>query len=176
MNIQNANIIDIELDSGTVHRSFCDKVICEGDNNANIYGFRCLRQNEPVSLAGCTCMGYFVKPDKTTVLIEGITDGNTAYVTLPDTCYAVVGQFSLAIKLYGGNVSGTIRIVDGTVTDTTTDSVIDPGGVLPDLEELLAVIGRAEDAAAAIESFVIDTEQISGDDYRLIISTSQGDE
>lgn len=175
MSIQNENIIDIQMDSGTVHRSFCDKVICEGDSNANIYGFRCLRGNEPVSLTGCTCMGFFVKPDKTTVVIDGEVDGDTAYVTLPATCYAVIGTFSLAIKLSGGEVSGTIRIVDGTVADTTTDSVIDPGGVVPSLDALLAVIGRAEAAAETIESLVIEAEQISGDEYRLIVSTSEGE-
>ena len=81
------------------------------------------------------------------------------------------GQFTLAIKLSGGGVTGTIRMVDGTVINTTNGAVIDPGTVIPDLADYLAVVENAEDAAEIIYGISVTTELISGDDYAIAVTT-----
>lgn len=171
MAIFREDIIDIELESGTVHRSFMNKSIGEGDENANRFGFRCLRNGEPVSLVGTAVLGHFVRADGNTVQLNGEVNGNTAFVTLPATCYAVDGQFTLSIKLSGGGVVGTIRMVDGTVVSTTDGAVIDPGSVIPDLTDYLAVVEDAEEAAETVFGFSVTTELIGGTDYRIIVTT-----
>ena len=166
------DIVDIDLNSGTVYRSFQNKSIGENDAEANRYGFRCFRNGEPVSLAGATVIGHFVRPDGDTVVIDGgSASGDTAFVTLPQTCYAVEGHFSLAIKLSGGGVTGTIRIVDGTVVNTTSNAIIDPGNLIPDLSEYLAVVDDAVEAAETIRSYSVTARLISGEDYEIIITT-----
>lgn len=172
MAVYRENIIDIELETGTLHRSFLNHSVGEGDSSGNRYGVRVFRNGSPVNLTGVTVLGYFIRPDETTIIIQGATNGNEAYVVLANACYAKEGNFSLAIKLSGGGVTGTMRIVDGTVINTTTDAVYDPGGVVPDINELMAVIERAEDAADEIASFVITEELISGDDYRVIVNVT----
>lgn len=143
MAIYKQDIVDVELNSGSVHRSFTGNIIGGGDEAANRFGVRTFRNGEPEDIGG-TCTGYFIRSDGATVVINnGVVDGNTAYITLPDTCYAVEGNFSLAIKCTGGSVIGTLRIVDGTVARTTTGSPIDPGTVIPSIEELLAAIDEA---------------------------------
>lgn len=171
MAIYREDIVDIELESGTVFRTFMNKAIGEGDANGNRFGFRCLRNGQPVSLTGSTVIGHFIRADGNTVEITGTTDGDAAYVTLPATCYAVEGQFTLAIKLSGGSVTGTIRMVDGTVVNTTNGAVIDPGSVIPDLSDYLSVVEDAEAAADTINGF-ISTELIDGIDYKIIITTT----
>ena len=171
MAIYREDIIDIELESGTVHRSFMNKAIGEGDINGNRFGFRCLRNGEPVSLVGTAVLGHFIKADGNTVQLTGEVDGDTAFVSLPETCYAVEGQFTLAIKLSGGGVTGTIRMVDGTVVSTTNGAVIDPGSVIPDLSDYLAVVEDAEAAAETIFGISVTTELISGTDYRIVVTT-----
>ena len=171
MAIYREDIVDIELESGTVFRTFMNKAIGEGDANGNRFGFRCLRNGQPVSLTGSTVIGHFIRADGNTVEITGTTNGDTAYVTLPATCYAVEGQFTLAIKLSGGSVTGTIRMVDGTVVNTTNGAVIDPGSVIPDLSDYLEVVEDAEAAADTINGF-ISTELIDGIDYKIIITTT----
>lgn len=68
MNGYRADIVDIELESGSVHRSFMNQVVGEGDANANRFGFRCLRKGKPVDLAGSTVIGHFIRADGNTVI------------------------------------------------------------------------------------------------------------
>lgn len=172
MPLYHADIIDIDLNSGTVHRSFAQKVIGEGDKNANRFGVRLWRNGEPVNIGGSTCMGFFIRHShgNTITINGGLFNGQEAYVTLPESCYVYDGAFTLVIKLVGGNVTGTMRIVDGTIADSMIGSPIDPGGQIPDLTELLAVIGRAEAAADVIAGFDVHTELISGENYAVVIN------
>lgn len=171
MAIYREDIVDIELENGTVFRTFTNKAIGEGDINGNRFGFRCFRNGAPVPLAGLAVLGHFIRADGNTVQLTGETDGNTAFVTLTETCYAVEGQFTLAIKLSGGNVTGTIRMVDGTVVNTTNGAVIDPGSVIPDLTDYLAAVEDAEEAAEKVMGFSVTTELIMGTDYRIVVTT-----
>lgn len=171
MAIYREDIIDIELESGTVARSFMNKAIGEGDIKGNRFGFRCLRNGELVLLTGSSAIGHFIRADGNTIQLNGTVNRDTAFVTLPAACYAVEGQFTLAIKLSGGGVTGTIRMVDGTVVNTTNGAVIDPGSVIPDLTDYLAVVEDAEEAAEAVFGFSVTAELISGNDYRIVVTT-----
>lgn len=143
MAIYREDIVNVELNSGSIFRSFLNHQIGEGDSGANRFGVRVFRGGEEVSVSGATCTGYFIRPEGDTVVITGTASGNTAYVDLPQACYTYEGQFSLAIKLAGGDVTGTMRIVDGVVTNTTTDTLIDPGTVIPSIEDLIEAIETA---------------------------------
>lgn len=172
MAINREDIIDIDLKSGNLFRNFMNHAIGEGDINGNRFGVRVFRDGEAVSLSGCTVTGYFIRMDDQTVVCPGEKNENMAYVILPQNCYAKEGNFTLAIKITGGEITGTMRIVDGTVVNTTTDAVLDPTGVIPDIDELITVIERAEDAAEAIADFSVSVTLNSGDDYTLVVSTS----
>ena len=173
MAVYHEDVVNIDLGNGTTHRNFMNHTIGEGDENANRYGARLFKGNEPVSLAGYTAVGYFVRADQTTVVILGVVTGNEVYVILPEECYAVEGNFALVIKIIGGTYAGTMRIIDGTVVNTSTGGIVDPGGIIPDIDELLAVIGRAEAAVADISKFIVTEELISGTDYRLIVDVDE---
>ena len=174
MAIYHSDIVDIDLDSGTVHRSFAHRTLGEGDVNANRYGVRLWRSGQSATAEGSQCMGYFIRHGRgdTVIISGGLFSGQEAFVTLPDSCYAYDGAFSLVIKLIGGGVTGTMRIVDGTVVDSMIGSPVDPGGAIPDLDELLDVIGRAEAAANTIAGISIRAERVVADNYRIIVSKS----
>ena len=145
MAIYNENIVDIELTSGSIFRSFLSHSIGSGDELANRFGVRVFRNGEPEDISG-TCFGLFIRADGATVAIsDGTVSGNVAYVTLPESCYAVEGQFTLAIKCQGngGDVTGTMRIVDGVVSRTSTDTTVDPGTIIPSVSELINQINSA---------------------------------
>lgn len=138
------DIVSIDLECGNLHRSFLKHSIGSGDNKANRFGVRVFRSNEPVQLAG-TCKGYFVRSDGRTVPIDnGVISENVAYVTLTEDCYAIEGYFCLAIKIKNGDENVTLRIVDGTVNRTSTDSAVDPGTIIPSVEALINLIEEAE--------------------------------
>lgn len=141
MAIYKENIIDVELTAGTIHRSFAIIFIGEGDDLADVFGVRVFRNGAAVDLTGVTVAGYFIRADGETVPISsGSVSGNVASVTLEESCYAIEGQFSLSIKLSSGDVTGTVRIVDGVVVNTTTSTVVDPGTIIPSIEDLIATI------------------------------------
>ena len=150
MAIYHEDLIDVELSSGTISRSFLNHAIGEGDDMANRFGVRLFRDGEPVSAEDSEVIGLFMAPSGVNFLIsettyEGSTgkSGNAAWVQLPEDCYAVEGQFSLAIKLGGGNVIGTMRIVDGTVSRTGASGAVAPTGSIPTSEEIIAAFEAA---------------------------------
>lgn len=137
------SIVDIELTKGHIHRSFYPHALGAGDKNADRFGVRLFRNGQPENITG-NCFGLFVRPDGETVPIEsGVVSGNTAYIVLPDDCYVVEGVYSLAIKVSGEGVTGTMRIVDGMVDRTSTDVIVDPGTILPSIDDLIAAIYEA---------------------------------
>lgn len=174
MAVYRNDIVNIELNGGSIFRSFINKTVGEGDKNGNRFGVRLFRNGEPENIEGSTVTGYFIRSNGTTVIMGGSAAGNVATVELPESCYSVEGNFSLAIKITGGNATGTMRIVDGTVVNTVIGEILDPSGIIPDLEELMAVIERAEEAAEAIAEFAITEQLISGDNYRLIVNVEGG--
>lgn len=173
MAIYKENYVQIKLEEGNIHRTFVNKTIGEGDANAIDFGGYVTRNDRPVDLTGCTVKGYFIRADGTSVIINGTVSGNAFHVRLISNCFTVEGNFTLAIKLTGGGVTGTMRIVDGTVVNTVIGPVVDPNENIPDLSELMAVIGRAEAAAETIGEFIITEELISGDNYRLIVDVEE---
>ena len=175
MALYHESIIDIDLEEQTVVRTFFNHALGEGDSLKDRFGVRLFRNGEPVELDGATCVGYFIRyPSGDTVVINGGTfSGNTAYVELPEACYVYPGRFSLVIKIASGDVNGTMRIVDGYVADTLVGPMIDPGGVIPDLSDLLEIIERAEAAAEIIAGYSVTAELVSGENYNIVVVTSE---
>lgn len=173
MSVIKEDFISIDLSTGSVYRSFASKCIGKGDKTADRFGVRCTRNGEPVSLTSCTVMGLFVRADGSTVIFNGNIIGNTAFVDLPEYCYYVDGNFQLTIKIETGGVSETVRIVDGTVIETAIGTILDPQGIVPDLESLTQVAERAEAAAEEISAFTVTELLIGDDDYRLIVNVEE---
>ena len=150
MAIYREDIASIDLNCGTLHRSFKPVSIGSGDQNANRFGIKVFRDKEPVDLDGVTCQAVFRDPMGNNIALtnHGTVSGNRAYVTLPQACYNYEGNFCLAIKLIGGGVTGTMRIVDGVVDNTHTGGAVAPMGAVPTYQEVLAAY---EDAIAAVE-------------------------
>lgn len=176
--IHTNNIVNIELNkNGRMFRSFINEAIGEGDVKANVFGFRLYRDGQLLDISDCTVNGYFVRADGSTVVLTGaVNESQIAYVRLAQSCYAVEGNFSLAIRLIGGDEAGTMRIVDGTVVNVTTGTVVDPGSVVPSLADLMAVIGRAEAAADFLGGTDVSTSVISGTRYKLTIALPEEEE
>ena len=148
------DILDIELENGTMNRSFLNRAIGEGDENANRFGVRLFRNGEPVEISG-TCQGFFMAPNGTNILVSGSdytgTEYNKAWVQLPQACYDYEGQFALAIKIVDSNVTGTMRIVDGVVNNTGVTGAVAPTGSVPTYQEIISQYDEMVEATEAAE-------------------------
>lgn len=151
MAIYKSDIVDVNLESGIIHRSFLLHAIGHKDDDADRFGVRVFRNGEAVNLSGVACQAIFMAPDGSNIALTsyGTVSGNTAYVTLPQACYNVEGQFCLAIKLVGGGVTSTVRIVDGIVDRTGATGTVAPTGSVPTYQEIIA---QYEDMVAATEA------------------------
>ena len=147
MAVYKRDIIDINLETGNIYRSWLKHSIGMKDQKADHFGVRVFRNGEAVSLTGVSVQGVFMPPQGSPIAITSgnIVSGNVAEVVLPQACYNYDGQFTLAIKLVdaSNSVTGTVRIVDGMVDNTHASGTVAPTSAVPTYQEVLSVYEQA---------------------------------
>lgn len=116
------NIVTVDL-AKSLQREQFGMLLAMGDAEANRIGAYITNGVEPVDITGYSVTGSFIRPDGVTVSIDGVADENMVYVDLPATCYVCEGMFSLALKISKNGVVQTVRMVDGYIRRTTTESI-----------------------------------------------------
>lgn len=193
MSLFQQDILRMDMNRAGFHRSFMNHSIGKDDNVANRIGVELYRDSEPVNLGEASCEGFFLSPMGEHIVITGATSGNIAYVDLPQACYNYEGQFTLAIKVIGGGVTGTVRMVDGQIVNTFADGVVAPVESVPTYQEVLAVYDQMLAAKAGAVRYDIEQEltkaqktqardnigmvliefvPIRGDEYAMSVSTA----
>ena len=114
------------------------------DNGGNLIGVEVFDNGSAASLSGAVT-GYLIRSDNATVTVTGTLSGNKASIVLPASAYTAVGQLSVVIKVGATSVGACVA----HVYRTTTDTIVDPGQVIPSLADLLAQIGACEAATTA---------------------------
>lgn len=118
------------------------------ENSAHRFIVTATRGGEPVALDG-QVVATFIRADGGTEEITGGIDNGAAVVTLPQSCYAVPGRFALTIFNAGADGSTTaVYACVGNVINTTTDTIIDPGSVVPTMTDITAAYNAAQAAVA----------------------------
>ena len=141
---------DIDLRCGAqTPQIWPNALMLTGDNLAHTWRVRVFDGGEAVALTGATVTGYFVRTDGNTVAIQGSVEGSTAIVTLAQACYAFEGDLKGVMRLTLGGKTVTLSVLTLMVRKVLTDAIIDPGNVIPSLEDLLAQIKAMETATAA---------------------------
>lgn len=171
---------DIDIRHGALGvRVWPNALMITGDNEAHIWKIRLLESGRAAVAAG-TVTAYFVRPDKNTVMVAGTLEDNVASVVLPQAVYAQEGNLQAIMRLTaaGGQVV-TLSALILPVRQMLTDSIIDPGEVIPSLDDLLAQIDAMEQAtgdaiAAAQDALngIITSVTISG--HNLTFTTAGG--
>ncbi len=147
-------------------------LLVTGDENAHTWRVEIKDKGQPASVSGGV-MGYFVRSDGDTVIANGTLEGNVAKVTLPKECYAYEGDLQALMRLSSGSENVSLSALLFRVRSIVTDAVVDPGEVVPSLDELfaqLAAIHQAtkdantatNNANSAAERAENATEDISG--------------
>lgn len=127
-----------------------------GDSGGNKITVEVLDNGSPATLSG-TVTGYVIREDNSTVTISnGTLTENKASITLPASVYTVVGRVSIVVKVG----TTTVGACTAYVYRTTTDTIVDPGSVVPDISELLALIGECEDATTAASTAATEASRV----------------
>lgn len=127
-----------------VHVRRLEGNIFSQDNLGNLIGVKIYENGEPAEVEGGVT-GYVIRNDGETVLVTGELEENRASIILPASAYAIVGPVSIVIKVG----TTTVGACTGYVYRSSTDSWIDPGHVVPSIDELLAEIANMRIATAA---------------------------
>lgn len=141
------------------------------DNLGNLIGVRVFSDGQPVELSG-SVNGYCILADGTTVPVAGTRSGNTAYIILPQSAYAVPGMIRIAIKLTDDSTITTLAALIGSVALSRTDNIITPSQqIITDWSQQIAAEMQAvEDASAAQDAKINDLKNIMN--YENIIKNS----
>lgn len=139
------------------------------DNMGNLIGVELLENGQPATVSGSVSANV-LRADGATVAVSGTLSGNRASVTLPQAAYAVPGMLAVVIKLTTGSVVTTIGAIQAIVYRSSSDTIVDPGTIIPSVQDLIAAID------AAVDSIPPDYSDLVGevDDLKSAISDSQG--
>ena len=121
-------------------------LFAQGDKLAHTLRIQVKAGGQAVALAGWAVTANMIRQDQTTVTITGKVVGNAAEVTLEAACYGQSGGFTLSVSLSKDGQLITIFCGRGDVTRTRTDSLVDPGHVIPSIDEIIAQYGLMKTA------------------------------
>ena len=173
--------IDVGVTQEDLHRLFA-----VADARAHTFRITVTSKGQAQSLSGHTVVGYFMTRYYGTVVITGSVSGNIATLVLPATCYAHNDGFQLIIRLVSGSTKTAIYWGNGYVSRSASDPTIDPGSVVPNLDDILAELDQMEQAteaanqaatnanAAAEQSVRFDTAQTKTDAQKLQARNNAG--
>ena len=132
--------------TGAVQVKVLQGNLFSADNAGNTINVFVTNNGQPATLGG-TISANVIRGDGTTVAVSGAIDGNRAYIILPQACYAIPGVVQIIIKNTESSTTTTIAAVVANVYESTTDTVVDPGNIIPSVAALVEAI---EDAVAEI--------------------------
>lgn len=112
------------------------------DNAGNTVNVYVNDGGEPATLSG-DVSALVIRPDGATVAVPGALDGNRAYVIMPQAVYAVPGVVSVVVKLTINTTVTTIAAFVANVYQSSTDTVVDPGTIIPSVQNLISAINAA---------------------------------
>ena len=129
--------------------------LIQGQSYANVLNVSVTNAGLPVELSG-ECMGYFVRQkDGSTVQVAGTISGNMASVEFPSFVYAYTGWLTITLSVGGTDlvhIATTVRL-------GRTFVVVDPGNVLPNLDEIQQIMLDVESALNQLSSALTASQQ-----------------
>ena len=127
-------------------------VLMAEDSRANLFISEVLDGNEPFLLDG-TVRGYVIRGDGATLEpFNGTYTDNRASIVLPPAAYEHDGEISVVIKVISSNTKITVGVWQAYMRRSSTNTIIDPEHIVPDISELLAKIEEMETKTAAADA------------------------
>lgn len=142
----------VDISKGTLHTTLglqnTNDQLIQGQSYANVLNVQVNDGDTPVQLSG-SCMGYFVRQKGgSTVTVAGTISGNVASVEFPSFVYACTGRLTITLSVGGTDL---VQIAT-TVRLGSTPAVVDPGNVLPNLDEIQQIMLDVEAALSQLDS------------------------
>ena len=143
-------VISETVDLATGHKTFTSgysTLAVKGDKLSIEWTVTLMIDGEAADVSGCSAMIYGIRPDGSTVLVNGTVNGSVCTATLSQQFMALLGKVECLMTLTNTTDHTTITVSHITldVQQGPTDAIIDPGDILPDISEGLAAIEQLSD-------------------------------
>ena len=113
------------------------------DVYGNVFTIDVFNNGVPAELAG-TVSADIIRPDGGTVTsTDGNINGNRIQITFPAAVYAVPGAISIVVKISDSTSVTTVLAVVTNVYQSSTETIVDPGTILPSIQTLIDAINTA---------------------------------
>lgn len=113
------------------------------DNQGNQINVEVLDGGDPATISGSVSANVIRSDGGTVAVSPGSISDNVVSVILPQAAYAVPGVVSIVIKLTASGVVTTIAAIVANVYQSSTDTVVDPGTIIPSIQSLISSIETA---------------------------------
>lgn len=147
-----------------VQAVYSQSLAFSADNDSILVGVHVTDGGEPATLSGNVVAHVIRSADGGTVSFGGTLSGSDVSAILPEACFAYPGQIAVMLQLVSGTTKTTLCKALYSVVQGETGTPIDPGSVVPDLDDLLAMLDEmaqatdaAEAAAAAVPAIIAPT-------------------
>ena len=113
------------------------------DNQGNQINVEVLDGGDPATISGSVSANVIRSDGGTVAVSTGSISDNVVSVILPQAAYAIPGVVSIVIKLTASGVVTTIAAIVANVYQSSTDTVVDPGTIIPSIQSLISAIEAA---------------------------------
>lgn len=129
---------------------FLSGTLFADENLAHTFAISATRNGAEIALSGVVT-ACFIRPDGGTVELNGTIEDGKACVTLAESCYVVTGRFKLTVFVSVDGAKTAVYCAAGNVVETTTNTIIDPGSVVPSVDDIIAEYGTMQQAVEDCE-------------------------
>ena len=133
----------------TIQPTSMHTMMIQGDAEANRILLEVYQGGLPYDLTGSDCVATVIRADAAEVPITGSVSGNAMYIDLPQEAYACDGRIIIIMRNVQGQSDVSLFYGIGVVLIGAAGTVINPGGRIPTLVDLLAELDAMADATAA---------------------------
>lgn len=140
-------VFDVDLNA-PVEPRMCGGLLFTGDNESLTVRAR-VRRGAASEVVTGSVVAHAIRADGSTVVVDGEASGNEASASLPASSLACEGPLGVMLRVIEGEEKTTILKAVWDVTAGTTETIIDPGHVVPDVDDVIAMMDQAEDAIDA---------------------------
>lgn len=120
----------------------CESVMFSGDDQGAVVGVHLFNGGAEYA-GGGTVSGKVIRSDGAEVALPGTISGNAASVVLLESCLAVPGPIGVYIRLTADSQKTTVLSAIYTVQATRTGTIVDPGTIIPSVNDLIDDIEQA---------------------------------
>ena len=145
---------------GTAWRESLPGMAYQGEQNAHRLIIRCVRDGAPLALTGPVLL-KFLRADGVTVDVPGGIEDGAAIVTLPGSCYEVMGRAELTLFVTQDGATVALYAASAAVIRTRGEQEISGGDII-DLPALQAEYENMRAAVAAANA-AADTASAAAD-------------